>query len=91
MENTFTEHRKTKYWWDKGQMKEKNRYTWCTDHGLKPDSKDFDHQAQVSVEKEEPWMVLEQIIGKAKESLIANFGLSKEGESYQGLLWWSLT
>lgn len=74
----------------KDRWREKTRCTWRKDHGLGPDNKDPEYQAQVWVEKEESWMVLEQISGKAKESTETNFGLAKEGESCQGWLWWSL-
>ena len=49
-----------------------------------PDNKDLEYQAQVSVGKEELWMVLDQISNKAKESTAANSGVVRKGETSQG-------
>lgn len=49
------------------------------------ENKDLEHQTQITVGKEDPWMVLDQISDKAKKSIATNYDLGREGEASQGV------
>ena len=48
----FNERGTTRCCWGKGQVKDKNRWTPCTVHGLGPSNREPEYQAYVPVRKE---------------------------------------